>query len=142
MEERILVVPLRKARRGSSSRFAPKAVRYLRNFIKRHLKAEEVVIGVNLNNFIWSRGIRNPPRRVEVRAAKKGNVAYVELASLREEEWRKFIEGKQEKKEVIEKREEKKEEKKAEERQETEEKEKEVVEEEEEPEKEEESEEQ
>jgi len=103
--ERIMVVPLRKARRGAKTRFAPKAVRYLREFVARHMKARdaEIVIGNNLNNFIWSRGRKNPPRRVEVRVLKREGKVFVELASIKEEEWRKFI-GEKEKK--VEKKEE------------------------------------
>ncbi len=123
--ERIFVVPLRKARRGSSSRFAKKAVRYLRSFVARHMKAKEVKVGTLLNEFIWSRGIRNPPRRVEVKAIKIGDTAFVELVDAPEEAWKKILpeeevkeekpkEKKAEKKEVSEG--ERREEKKIEER--------------------------
>ena len=106
--ERIMVVPLRKARRGSRSKFAPKAVRYLREFIARHMKAREVIVGNELNKFIWSRGIKNPPRRVEVRALKKGEIAYVEIATIGEKDWKKFIGEEVEKKKEEKKVEEKK----------------------------------
>ncbi|HDR53578.1 MAG TPA: hypothetical protein ENN60_02835 [archaeon] len=93
--ERVMVVPLKKARRGSSRRFAPKALVYLRSFVGRHMKAGEaggsVVIGHNLNQIIWERGITNPPRKVEVKAFKnpEGKVL-VELASVKAEEWELF----------------------------------------------------
>ena len=94
--ERLMVVPLRKARRGSSERFAPKAMKYLKAFVARHMKAEEVLVGSELNEFIWSKGARNPPRRVQVKSTKKEGKAYVEIASVSQEKWNVFIGGKKE----------------------------------------------
>lgn len=94
--ERLMVVPLRKARRGSSERFAPKAMKYLKAFVARHMKAQEVLVGSELNEFIWSKGARNPPRRVQVKSTKKEGKAYVEIASVSQEKWNVFIGGKKE----------------------------------------------
>ena len=94
MLERNMVVPLKKARRGSSRRYAPKAIAYLRKFVARHMKAEEVLVGAKLNEVIWERGITNPPRRVEVKAVKKTKgdlVVFVEIASISEEAMNKFV---------------------------------------------------
>ena len=88
--ERLMVVPLRKARRGSKERFAPKAMRYLKDFVKRHMKAQEVVVGEELNKFIWSQGVHNPPRRVQVKSVKKEGKAYVEIATVSQEKWKSF----------------------------------------------------
>ena len=46
----------------------PKAVRMLKAFIIKHTKADFVVITNELNEFLWERGIRKPPRKVKVRA--------------------------------------------------------------------------
>ncbi len=46
----------------------PKAVRLLKLFIIKHTKADFVVITNELNEFLWERGIRKPPRKVKVRA--------------------------------------------------------------------------
>lgn len=89
--ERIFIVPLRKARRGSSTRFSPKAIKYIRSFVGRHMKADDVIIGKNLNEFVWSRGVKNPPRRVEIRSTKKQGIAYVEINSISDAVWTKFI---------------------------------------------------
>ena len=97
MKERIIVVPLRKARRGTSRKFASKAVRYLRSFICRHMKAEETVIGKELNDYIWRNGITNPPRRVEVKAVVKDGVAHVELSSAKIKLIKKEVENKKKK---------------------------------------------
>ena len=77
--ERVYVIPLRKAYRASRPRRAEKAIRIVREFVERHMKAEQVVIGEKLNQEIWKRGMERPPRRVKVVAVKDGNVARVEL---------------------------------------------------------------
>ncbi len=70
LEERIYTVPLRRAWLVSRRKRAPKAVRILRNFMVRHMKAESVVITNEINEALWSRGIQKPPRRIRVKAAK------------------------------------------------------------------------
>ncbi len=97
MKERIIVVPLRKARRGTSRKFASKAVRYLRSFISRHMKTEEVVIEKELNDYIWRNGITNPPRRVEVKAIVKEGITHVDLSSAKIKLIKKEAENKKKK---------------------------------------------
>jgi large subunit ribosomal protein L31e len=46
----------------------PQAVRMLKAFIVKHTKADFVVITNELNEFLWERGIKKPPRKVKVRA--------------------------------------------------------------------------
>ncbi|MBR9680670.1 MAG: hypothetical protein GOU98_02495, partial [Candidatus Altiarchaeota archaeon] len=89
--ERIMVVPLRKARRGTKEKFASKAVKYLRAFVSRHMKAGSTLIGSNLNEFIWRDGMRNPPRRVEIKSTVKEDVAFIELSSVSNADWKTFL---------------------------------------------------
>ena len=44
------------------------AVRVLRDFLRRHMKVEgdQLKIGQHLNEYLWERGIRNPPPRVTI----------------------------------------------------------------------------
>jgi len=71
VEEKTYTIPLRHVwvvtPRG---RRAPRAVRYVRNFVSRHMKAEEVAISNEVNSAIWSRSINKPPRKITVRAVK------------------------------------------------------------------------
>lgn len=69
-EERIFVVPLRDPKCGRKKR-TPRAVRKLREFLKKHMKTEKVVITPELNELLWERGIEKPPPRVRIRAVKK-----------------------------------------------------------------------
>ncbi|RLI04805.1 50S ribosomal protein L31e [Candidatus Bathyarchaeota archaeon] len=70
VEERFYVIPLRKAWIVSRLKRTPKAMRVLKEFLKRHLKTEDFRINGSLNRFIWSRGIEKPPRKVRVRVVK------------------------------------------------------------------------
>jgi len=71
VEEKIYTIPLRHVwvvtPRG---RRAPRAVRDVRDFVSRHMKAEEVAMSNEVNSAIWSRGINKPPRKITVRAVK------------------------------------------------------------------------
>jgi large subunit ribosomal protein L31e len=70
IDERIYIVPLAKARRGSRNKWAKKSVRYLKDYMQRHFKPESLVISQEVNEKIWSRGIKKPPRKLKVRATK------------------------------------------------------------------------
>ena len=67
-EERIYVIPLwRSWLSGRGYRRAKKAMRYLRRFIARHMRNEDIKISPKVNEIVWSRGIRNPPRKIKVK---------------------------------------------------------------------------
>lgn len=70
IEERIYTVPLQKVIYKPKYMRAEKAIRILRQFITRHMKPEELIIDPKVNEAIWSRGIKNPPRRIKVRVTK------------------------------------------------------------------------
>jgi len=66
MEEltRTYVVPLGVVYEAPPYRRAKKAVIVIREFATRHMKARQVSIDVGVNQLIWARGIRHPPRRI------------------------------------------------------------------------------
>ncbi|MCK4933236.1 50S ribosomal protein L31e [Candidatus Bathyarchaeota archaeon] len=89
VEERIYTIPLRRAWDVPRKKRAPKAMRIIKAFIKRHMKVGEltideegeeeggrIIIDNEVNEKIWNRGIEKPPRRLRIRAAKdeEGNV--------------------------------------------------------------------
>ncbi|MEM0023678.1 MAG: 50S ribosomal protein L31e [Thermofilaceae archaeon] len=82
-DETIYVVPLRDAFRAPLSKRAKVAIRVLREFIMRHTKSKIVSISPEVNEAIWSRGIKRPPRRVkvavEVREEEGARIAEVRL---------------------------------------------------------------
>ena len=70
VEERIYTIPLRKVWGPPRGKRTPRAMRLLRAFVKRHMKAENVEISNEVNEELWARGIRKPPREIKVRLVK------------------------------------------------------------------------
>lgn len=68
MEEltRTYTIPLGVAYEAPPYRRAKKAVTIIREFATRHMKAAQVIIDAEVNERIWARGIRHPPRRITV----------------------------------------------------------------------------
>mmetsp|Transcript_117478 Transcript_117478/g.365904 ORF Transcript_117478/g.365904 Transcript_117478/m.365904 type:complete len:121 (-) Transcript_117478:83-445(-) len=52
---------------------APRAIREIRKFAAKVMLTKDVRVDTKLNKFIWSKGIRNVPRRVRVRMSRKRN---------------------------------------------------------------------
>lgn len=63
---RVYVVPLGIAFEAPPYRRAKVAVRIIKEFAKRHMKATEVSIKEDVNKAVWVRGIRHPPRRIRL----------------------------------------------------------------------------
>jgi large subunit ribosomal protein L31e len=88
VEERIYVIPLGKVWIATPKKRAPRAMKMIKDFVKRHMKLEagreleeeeepkRLIISNEVNERVWRRGIEEPPRKVRVRAAKdkEGNV--------------------------------------------------------------------
>jgi len=68
--ERIYTVPLWRAWVTPRYRRTERVINLLKEFAARHMKSKEVKISEELNEMLWSRGIRNPPRRVTVKMVK------------------------------------------------------------------------
>lgn len=70
--KREYVIPLRrKTILAPKWRRSKKAMSVLKDFIRKHMKADNVIICNELNEFIWANGIKNPPGKVSVVAYKK-----------------------------------------------------------------------
>ena len=65
VEERIYTVPLGRVWIAPRKKHSPRAIRLLRGFIGRHMKADDDSIRITneVNEKIWSRGIEKPPRK-------------------------------------------------------------------------------
>jgi large subunit ribosomal protein L31e len=80
VEDRLYTIPLRRAWIGSIRKRTPRALRILREFIKQHMKTENVLIDSSVNQKLWSRGIEKPPRKIRVRVLKyRDDVVRVQL---------------------------------------------------------------
>ncbi len=80
--ERVYTVPLGDAYEIARNKRTPRAVKILRAFITRHMKAKEerITISGALNTYLWARSIQKPPRRVKVRLVKEGETIKAYLA--------------------------------------------------------------
>jgi len=89
VEERFYTIPLAKASIRPPKKRAPRAIQMIRAFITKHMKLEmkveeeeeeeelpKLIISKEVNEKVWDRGIKKPPRKIRVRAAKDkdGNV--------------------------------------------------------------------
>ena len=78
--ERSYTIPLRREiMKSPQYRRAKKAVTAVKEFLQKHMKAQEVKIGPQLNLKIWERGIKNPPTKIRIHAVKEENVVRAEL---------------------------------------------------------------
>lgn len=114
MEERIYTIPLIKAKSVPRTKRAKRAIKEIKEFLVRHMKANEVKIDSSLNEAVWERGIRKIPSKIRVKAVKMEDViwAYTPEAEIKveeEEKKKKKKEKKIEEKEKEEKKEEKEE---------------------------------
>lgn len=100
--ERIYTVPLGKANEAVRYKRTPRAVKILREFIARHMKAdgERITISAALNGFLWQRSIKKPPKRVKVRLIKDAGMIKAYLADEKTEEPKKKAEKEEPKKEA------------------------------------------
>jgi len=69
--ERAYNVPLRKKwLKAPRHKRSKKAVKALKEFLQKHMKSDDVRLGMYVNEFIWKHGIKNPPHHVKVKAVK------------------------------------------------------------------------
>ncbi|MFX1577702.1 MAG: 50S ribosomal protein L31e [Promethearchaeota archaeon] len=71
--ERLYTIPLGKAYNAIRKKRTKRAVNLVKAFIVRHMKVEDeadLSLDTTLNEYLWTRGIEKPPRRVRVRATK------------------------------------------------------------------------
>lgn len=87
VEEKTYTIPLAKALIMPPRKRAPRAIRMIKAYIRKHMKvplraeeedeeAPKITLTNQLNERIWGRGIEKPPRKIRVRATKDkdGNV--------------------------------------------------------------------
>ncbi len=72
MEERIINIPLRKAKKSPTSKRAARAMKLVREHVANNMDVpkEDVWIDSSTNEEIWSRGIKKPPLKIKVKAIK------------------------------------------------------------------------
>ena len=70
VEEDVYTIPLKQAWRARIKGRAPRGVKLVRNFVKKHAKADDPIITQEVNEYLWKRGVEGLPRSVRVRVTK------------------------------------------------------------------------
>jgi large subunit ribosomal protein L31e len=66
-KEAELTVSLRRIYSTRRTKRAARAMRYLRELIRKKTHAEEVYFDESVNHEVWSRGIEKPPRKIDLK---------------------------------------------------------------------------
>ena len=69
--ERVYIIPLRDAKKAPLTKRSPRATRFVREFIQKHMKSDDVQIDASVNEKIWERGIQKIPPKIKVKATKE-----------------------------------------------------------------------
>jgi large subunit ribosomal protein L31e len=69
--ERIYTVNLTKAWDTPKYRRTDRVINIIKEFTRRHMQTNKVKIDQDLNRHIWSRGKKNPPRKIRLRMIKE-----------------------------------------------------------------------
>jgi large subunit ribosomal protein L31e len=69
--ERVYIIPLRDVKRVPRTIRSPKAIRLIRDFLKKHMKSDDIKIDTSVNEKIWERGIQKVPPKIKVKAIKE-----------------------------------------------------------------------
>lgn len=87
--ERIYTIPLkRETNKVAYYKRAKKAVKAIKLFLAKHMKVEnrdirKIKLSDSINQAVWSRGIKNPPQKITVKAVKdKEGIVKAEFAGL------------------------------------------------------------
>jgi large subunit ribosomal protein L31e len=84
--ERIYTINLRREFiKAPRYKKASKAIRAIKEFLKRHMKSDNIVIGKYLNQEIWKNGPKNPPHKVHIKVVKEEDKVKAELVGAPEE---------------------------------------------------------
>jgi len=70
VNEGLYVINLSRVYWSGRRRRAPRALRTIREFVKRHTKANKIVIDNSVNEYIFSRRHDKPPRRIAVMVSR------------------------------------------------------------------------
>ena len=70
--------------KGRHTKRAKKSIFLIKKYINRHLKTDikNIKIGMELNEFIWKHGIKNPPRVIKIQIYKKDKLILVNLTNI------------------------------------------------------------
>jgi len=71
MEEKIFTINIRKRIIGVPRwKRSLRAIRVVKDYLKKHMKSDNVKIGKMMNDTIWERSMQKPPAKIRIKAIK------------------------------------------------------------------------
>lgn len=67
--ERVYTIPIKKTKVPDRKR-TKRAVKEVKKFVKNHVNADDVVIRQDVNQKIWEKGYKKPPKKVRVKVSR------------------------------------------------------------------------
>ena len=83
-DEKIYTINLTPAWNSAYKKRAKKTVYVIKEYLMRHKKAKVAKIGSHLNEVLWARGAKNPPRSVKIQIVnEKDDIFWAELTGVK-----------------------------------------------------------
>lgn len=84
--EREYIINLRRSfLKAPKYKRAERSVTAVKDFLKRHMKSDDIKLGKYLNLAIWKNGPRNPPAKIHIKVTKEENKVKAEIINAPEE---------------------------------------------------------
>ncbi len=81
MEERIYTVSFQRVKeKAPRTKRAAKAMRYLKAFVKKHAKVDEIKINNDVNEKIWENGMKNIPNKIRIKVSIDRDKNFAEVS--------------------------------------------------------------
>lgn len=77
-------IPLRREfQKAPKYRRAKKAMTALKEFVSKHMKSDDIVVMMEVNELLWKNGIKNPPHHIKADLLKtEDGKVYVQISGL------------------------------------------------------------
>ncbi|MCS4542179.1 MAG: 50S ribosomal protein L31e [Euryarchaeota archaeon] len=71
--ERVYTVPLSKVKSVPRQKRAPRAIRYIKEFLAQHMKADEenIKLDPSISEKVWERSIKKIPSKIKLKVTKQ-----------------------------------------------------------------------
>lgn len=80
VEEKEIILNIRKkVLKAPLQKRAKKAMNVIKELIKKITKTDKIKISDRLNRYIWSRGIKKPPVKLNLKIIKKEDKVFVDI---------------------------------------------------------------
>jgi large subunit ribosomal protein L31e len=70
LKEQIYIIPLRDVQHTPRWERGKRAMKAIRDFLRQHMKSDEIKLDQSINEAVWERGSHKPPSRIRIRAMK------------------------------------------------------------------------